>query len=72
ISPWWLFVERDAGKMRHQVQHVGNLVDFLLNGWRGFQDARDSGSEFAHIGVSLDIENYCPVSLFFEQTYLWQ
>jgi hypothetical protein len=30
ISPWWLFVERDAGKMRHQVQHVGNLVDFLL------------------------------------------
>ncbi|UVF01662.1 hypothetical protein [Escherichia coli] len=51
ISPWWLFVERDAGKMRHQVQHVGNLVDFLLNGWRGFQDARDSGSEFAHIAV---------------------
>ena len=51
ISPWWLFVKRDAGKMRHQVQHVGNPVDFLLNSWRGFQDARYSGSEFAHIAV---------------------
>nr|UUC08574.1 hypothetical protein [Serratia marcescens] len=26
--------------------------------------------ETAYIGVSLDIENYCTVSLFFEQTYL--
>ena len=23
-----------------------------------------------HLGVSLDIENYCTVSLFFEQAYL--
>lgn len=23
-------------------------------------------------GVSLDIENYCTVSLFFEQAYLWR
>ncbi|EBP0704157.1 hypothetical protein ZT10_004694, partial [Salmonella enterica subsp. enterica] len=28
--------------------------------------------ELINIGVSLDIENYCTVSLFFEQTYLWQ
>lgn len=51
IPPWWLFVKRDAGKMRHHVQHVGNPVDFQLNGWRGFLDVRDSGSEFAHIAA---------------------
>ncbi|EAZ5043886.1 hypothetical protein ABKJ49_003430 [Salmonella enterica subsp. enterica serovar Bareilly] len=27
---------------------------------------------FAEYGVSLDIENYCTVSLFFEQAYLSQ
>ena len=31
VSPWWLFVERDAGKKcAIRVRHVGNLVDFLL------------------------------------------
>ncbi len=32
--------------------------------------AKHGGSHRAVLGVSLDIENYCTVSLFFEQAYL--
>ena len=35
----------------------------------GHQQAQEKRVS-ALIGVSLDIENYCTVSLFFEQTYL--
>lgn len=35
-----------------------------------FRGLSSSASLVMLIGVSLDIENYCTVSLFFEQTYL--
>jgi hypothetical protein len=32
----------------------------------------ERADECERLGVSLDIENYCTVSLFFERAYLWQ
>ncbi|HHH0840653.1 TPA: hypothetical protein ACPZPF_004330 [Yersinia enterocolitica] len=45
------------GHQQAQEKRVAALID-------EFQ------KESALLGVSLDIENYCTVSLFFEQTYL--
>jgi len=42
-----------------------NDVTAVLGGRR-----QSGGRLIAVIGVSLDIENYCTVSLFFEQAYL--
>jgi hypothetical protein len=70
ISPWWLFVERDAGKLRHYAQHVGNLVDFLLDGWRGFPDASGCIHEFAHIaGCSLSDRRFIGATLILKQGF---